>query len=193
MIDPPMPPHVVLALQSSYEAYRAVRHDGPAAAHRVERATRFADVAAAVREAGWPVQTVAAVCGLTTRRLRTLVNTYASGVDPGVVIPAGPHRTTHLSTVDARRIRDLYPHVADVRGDRARDEEDRVRARTFIQLLRQHRDRGVSWAELSAATTRWRRWPLVGDRPAGGGTECALRARVARADQRDSERVTRSA
>lgn len=170
-------------LVDAYADYQSAWRTAMQGDQRVQQATRFANLVLAAREAGWPLRTISDACGLSSRRVRAIVDRYGSSPEALQGIPPGPVLRSHLTTAQASEVRDLYWSVASARGEQSRDPLDRHRSRQFIALLLAHRGNGVPWAELAAATGKWRRWPVSGRKPVPGAiTVSALQGRILRAE-----------
>lgn len=176
-----LPKHVSDSVKKAYAAYREAYAASPLSATHQAKATRVANLLLAARAAGWTADHMAAICGVSTRRLHTIATKYGTEPASSPRFPRGPLLHTHLTTDQARELRDLAPQVQRTRGLRSSNPDDARASARFTNLLSSHRDRGVSWPELSAATRRWARWPISANaRPSGGISTNGLQARVAR-------------
>lgn len=167
------------AIRSAYDAAIAVRGQGTKEAER--RLDRFLSLVAAAREAGWSLEAVGDLVGVTSRWLRKLLETHP--VEPATrpKFPAGPLTRLHLSVEQARQLRDLAPIA---RGRRAHNQDPTTMeaSQLFTELLVAHRANNVTWPELSAATSAWRTWPPARVTKVGI-TVSGLQARVQRRSQ----------
>lgn len=177
-----LPDRLVVPLRTAYEAYKGTR-SGSTDQERVKSARRFANLVMAARDAGWSARVISEVCGLSSRRLHTIVVQYGTAAAKSPAFPDGPQRVRHLNRGQARQLQQMAPEVKTSRGDRSKDPSVRARSRRFTQMLIEYRASGVSWVELAAATAQWDVWPPVDpEMVAGGITVNGLQARVARSE-----------
>lgn len=169
-------------ITSAYRSYAAAwQGNSPT---RQAKATRLGSLIKAAHLAGWPMQYLATLCdGISVRRLYTIREQYGTETLSRPVFPRGPDYHAHLTLEQAKELRELAPVARQHRGQRTRRAHVKVRSERFTALLIQHRNEGVTWAELSAATGRWRKWPVADTRRpiAGAIGQSGLQARVNRA------------
>lgn len=152
-------------------AYRDYAEAPVRSAEQKRQAAVLAQLAAAAKQARWPMRLLAEPCGVSAERMRQFAARHAGQVDGGVAAlfpgyerPAPARRRPvehpHLDAEQAARLRELAVLARRRTGSHAADSPEAQASEQFTALVREHHERGVIWAELSAATTPWTSWPL---------------------------------
>ncbi|MGQ7786218.1 hypothetical protein [Nesterenkonia sp. K-15-9-6] len=155
------------------EAYRGYAAAPVRSAEQKRQAASLAQLAAAAKGAGWPMRLLAEPCEVSAERMRQFAARHEGEVaaDVAALFPAyarpaparrRPVEHPHLSAGEAAELRDLAVLARRRTGSHAADSAEAQASGRFTALVREHHDRGVIWAELSAATTPWTSWPLRG-------------------------------
>lgn len=134
--------------------------------NRQDRARRLANLAAAGRQAGWPVRALAEPLGVTPERLRQIIKDWGSGarnvrprfpkyappVTQKVVTPRKTIVRSHLTKAEAKELRDLAKDAPHNTGSRPLDSKFRKASERYSALLIEYHDRGVTWGEMAEVT-----------------------------------------
>lgn len=135
------------------------------AKNREERARRLANLAAAGRQAGWPVRALAEPLGVTPERLRQIIKDWGTGarvrpsfvkyappVTRKAVVPKKTIKRSHLTEVEATELTELAKKAPHNTGSRPLDSPFRKASEDYSKLLIKYHDRGVTWGEMAEVT-----------------------------------------
>lgn len=157
-----LPADAQKALADAYQAYKGAA-DHPRS--REMRGRKLANTAQSGIEAGWPLRLLAEPCGVSSERLRQVVNQY--GTDerigskkfPPYVRPrkAPPRehkrrKVSHLTDAEIAELAELAPLARENSGTRPLGSKYRVASERLSSLIITYHDRGVIWREMSEAT-----------------------------------------
>lgn len=176
LLDRELPEAYAGQIQAAYTSAIAARDGGTDTPPG--QMSRFLSLVVAARDAGWSIESVGSLVGVTGRWLRKLLESHPTEPALNPVFPAGPLLRGHLSVEQAKELRRLAPLARAGRAHN-RDVSTREASDQFTALLVQHRERKVSWPELSAATGPWKSWPPARLAP-GTVSSSGLVARVNR-------------
>lgn len=161
------------ALESAYQEYASVLHDSTRTPterqkDRKKTAQQVADVARAGRKAGWSLPILAQPCGVTSERLRQVIeanpkkprrrNMPPIPEFPKYEKPVAPKpkpKTTrgHLTARERSTLKELADLARHNTGSRPLNSKYRKASERFSRMvIKLHSERNVTWRELSEAT-----------------------------------------